>query len=140
MYYYKYTVEGMNIILVNLLAFVLLSLLFGYIPALKATVGSMAVFLMSLLSIVPLAYYIGMAISSISAQSTFAVGAVLNATFGSIVELILYFTALTSSADLGGLVCQTALDSCKSFHPLILPVLLCAITSFVNGCRRSKLH
>ena len=35
-----------------------------------------------------------MSIANISAQSTFAVGAVLNATFGSIVELILYYVAL----------------------------------------------
>ena len=31
MYYYKYTVEGMNIVLVNLLAFVILSILCGYV-------------------------------------------------------------------------------------------------------------
>ena len=31
---------------------------------------------------------------SISAQSNFAIGAVLNATFGSVVEIILYISAL----------------------------------------------
>jgi Ca2+:H+ antiporter len=51
-------------------------------------------FITALMSIVPLAYYIGMAVSSISAQSTFAVGAVLNATFGSMIELILYCSAI----------------------------------------------
>eukprot|EP00039_Didymoeca_costata_P025075 m.12250 g.12250 ORF g.12250 m.12250 type:complete len:737 (-) comp4622_c0_seq2:734-2944(-) len=93
-YYYKYTVEGLNIVLVNLMAFVILSLLFGYIPVLKAMIGPGPIFFMSSLSVIPLAYYIGMAIANISAQSTFAVGAVLNATFGSIVELILYYVAL----------------------------------------------
>eukprot|EP00051_Salpingoeca_urceolata_P017462 m.237849 g.237849 ORF g.237849 m.237849 type:complete len:857 (+) comp18961_c1_seq1:198-2768(+) len=93
-FYYKYSLAGMNIVLVNLLAFVILSICFGYIPFLRSLVDSSTIFIMSLLSIIPLAYYIGMAISSISAQSTYAVGAVLNATFGSIVELLLYFTAL----------------------------------------------
>ena len=51
-------------------------------------------FTTALLSVIPLAYYIGMAVSSISAQSTFAVGAVLNATFGSMIELILYCGAI----------------------------------------------
>ncbi|CAI9550036.1 unnamed protein product [Staurois parvus] len=46
----------------------------------------------------PLSYYIGMAIASISAQSNFALGAVVNATFGSIIELTFYITALIKGA------------------------------------------
>ena len=50
---------------------------------------------MSLLSIVPLSYYIGTAISSLSAQlGSFALGAVLNASFGSFIELMVYFAAI----------------------------------------------
>eukprot|EP00058_Branchiostoma_floridae_P028274 XP_002613765.1 hypothetical protein BRAFLDRAFT_84521 [Branchiostoma floridae] len=56
-------------------------------------------FVLSLLAIIPLAYYIGLAIASIAAQSNFAVGAVLNATFGSVVELTLYITALVKGAE-----------------------------------------
>lgn len=91
-YYYKYTIEGMNICLVNLMAFVVLAIFFGYIDHLESTAGTELVFTLSLLSVIPLAYYIGMSIANISAQSNFAVGAVLNATFGSVVELILYVT------------------------------------------------
>ena len=93
-YYYKYTIEGMNIVLVNLLVFVILSLMFGMIPAMRDSVSPITIFIMASLSVIPLAYYIGMAIANISAQSNFAVGAILNATFGSIVEIILYFFAL----------------------------------------------
>jgi len=93
-YYYKYTIEGMNICLVNLMAFVVLAIFLGYIDHLEGTAGKETVFVISLLSVIPLAYYIGMSIANISAQSNFAVGAVLNATFGSIVELILYYQAL----------------------------------------------
>ncbi|KAM6306967.1 uncharacterized protein O3Q21_013069 [Podargus strigoides] len=53
-----------------------------------------ATFTLALLSIMPLSYYIGMAIASIYAQSNFAVGVVVNATFGSITELTFYITAL----------------------------------------------
>jgi Ca2+:H+ antiporter len=53
------------------------------------------IFVCSLLSVVPLAYFIGTAVSSITAQTgSLAVGAVINATFGSIVEITLYALAL----------------------------------------------
>ncbi len=49
-------------------------------------------FAIAVVSVVPVAFYIGAAIECISVQSTFAVGAVLNATFGSCLELIIYYT------------------------------------------------
>lgn len=106
-YYYKYSVFGMNIILINLLPFVLISLFVGYViphitpneveapPAVRT--------ILTLISAVPLTYYIGSAVSSLSAQATPAVGAVLNATFGSIVDLIVYFLAIAKGS-LDGLV------------------------------------
>jgi len=48
-----------------------------------------------LLSVIPLSYFIGMAVASISAQSSIGMGAVINATFGSIIEILLYAFALT---------------------------------------------
>ena len=84
----------MNIILVNLLPFVGLTIVFGYAPEFKENVSPYALFAMALVSIIPLAYYIGKAIASISAQSTYAVGATLNATFGSVVEIIIYVLLL----------------------------------------------
>ncbi|GFR88129.1 low affinity vacuolar monovalent cation/H(+) antiporter [Elysia marginata] len=56
---------------------------------------------LSVLAIIPLTYYIGMAITSISAQSSFAVGAILNATFGSMVEVILFIIMLKKGKDSG---------------------------------------
>jgi len=95
-FYYKYSVWGMNVVLVNLLPFVVLALFFAYfpylVPALKLPDGLM--FTLCLFSVIPLSYFIGLALSSLSAQTSFAVGAVLNATFGSIIELILYFSAI----------------------------------------------
>ncbi|NXA13838.1 VNX1 protein, partial [Sapayoa aenigma] len=93
-YYYKYTVDGINVFAVNLLPLVLVTLVLGYVDSHNHLSSSTVKFALALLSITPLSYYIGMAIASISAQSTFAVGAVVNATFGSITELTFYISAL----------------------------------------------
>lgn len=66
----------------------------GYVDKSNQFVSSEVKFATAVSSIIPLSYYIGMGIASISAQSNFAVGAVVNATFGSITELTFYITAL----------------------------------------------
>ncbi|KAI9006638.1 Sodium/calcium exchanger protein-domain-containing protein [Phycomyces nitens] len=96
--YYKYTYDGINIIFINLLSLVFFVIFDEYV--LKehwpdATVTSPSVvFALSLGSVIPLSYFIGMGVSSVSAQSSMGVGAVINATFGSIIEIILYAVAL----------------------------------------------
>nr|XP_020858032.1 putative cation exchanger C521.04c [Phascolarctos cinereus] len=100
-YYYKYTVDGVNVFALNLLPLVLVTIFLGYVDSQNQYTGSLAKFTLSLLSVIPLSYFIGMAIASISAQSTFAAGAVVNATFGSIVELTFYITALIKGAQEG---------------------------------------
>ena len=109
--YYKYTVGGVNIIFINLLPLVFFTIIdaFLLLPAAEraehrghilhpfiAFVTSQAlIFVLSLASVIPLSYFIGMAVASISAQSSIGMGAVINATFGSIIEIILYAIALT---------------------------------------------
>ncbi|KAK2459646.1 hypothetical protein APHAL10511_008291 [Amanita phalloides] len=109
--YYKYTVGGVNIIFVNLLPVVFLVIFDGFVllrmaedleqkgkhvPFFLSVVTSKGlIFVASLLSVIPLSYFIGMAVASISAQSSIGMGAVINATFGSIIEIILYAIALT---------------------------------------------
>jgi Ca2+:H+ antiporter len=98
--YLKYTYDGINIIFINLLSVVIFVMVDKYIliDILKLETfftDEGFLFLVCIVSTIPLAYFIGMAVSSISAQSSLALGAVVNATFGSIVELILYAIALT---------------------------------------------
>ena len=109
--YYKYTVGGVNILFINLLPIVFFVIFDGFVllpmverlehegkhvPALLSAIASEGtIFLLSLLSVIPLSYFIGMAVASISAQSSIGMGAVINATFGSIIEIILYGIALT---------------------------------------------
>ncbi|XP_024145663.1 cation/H+ exchanger protein 1 isoform X3 [Oryzias melastigma] len=94
MYYYKYTIQGINIFALNLLPLVFMTLIVGYTDHDHAYLNSETMFAIAITSIIPLSYYIGMGIASISAQSNFAVGAVVNATFGSITEITFYITAL----------------------------------------------
>ncbi|XP_035530774.1 cation/H+ exchanger protein 1 isoform X2 [Morone saxatilis] len=93
-YYYKYTVQGINIFALNLLPLVVITLIIGYTDREHNYFNAETMFATAITSIIPLSYFIGMGIASISAQSNFAVGAVVNATFGSITEITFYITAL----------------------------------------------
>lgn len=99
LHYYKFTLGGTNIFFINLLTVVAFVILDYYI--LKEGLGwdtwyTDPLFLFSgcLFSIIPLAYFIGQAVASISAQSSMGVGAVINAFFSTIVEIFLYCVAL----------------------------------------------
>ncbi|ORZ13084.1 hypothetical protein BCR42DRAFT_330822 [Absidia repens] len=96
--YYKYTYDGINIIFINLIPLVFFVILDDfvikrYIPD-SFICAPFLVFSLSLASVIPLSYFIGMGVSSISAQSSMGVAAAINATFGSIIEIILYSVAL----------------------------------------------
>lgn len=98
-HYYKYTIDGTNIFFINLLAAVVY-VIFDYF-VLKERLhwnswytDSTFLFCACLFSIIPLAYFIGQAVASISAQSSMGVGAVINAFFSTVVEIFLYCVAL----------------------------------------------
>ncbi|KAJ3032472.1 hypothetical protein HDV00_007458 [Rhizophlyctis rosea] len=115
--YYKYTIDGVNIILFNLL-FVTFFCLFDFyvlkplFPSAFIT-STGVIFTLSLLATVPLAYFIGMGVAAITTSTgNLALGAVINATFGSIIEILLYCLALlegkwkiVEGAIIGSLLC-----------------------------------
>ncbi|MCJ1356968.1 MAG: hypothetical protein MMC33_006964 [Icmadophila ericetorum] len=97
--YWKYTIDGTNIFLINLIGVVLFAI-FDY-WVLDVALGVKIwlthpgfVFALALFSIIPLAYFIGQAVASISAQSSMGLGAAINAFFSTIVEVFLYCVAL----------------------------------------------
>lgn len=139
--YYKYTVGGVNIFFINLLslvffvifdAFVLLPLSeerdLGWL--LNALANRIVIFVLSLASVIPLSYFIGMAVASISAQSSIGMGAVINATFGSIIEIVLYSIALMDGK--GRLVEGSIVGS------LLAGVLVMPGISMISGAVRRK--
>lgn len=97
--YWKYTVDGTNIFLINFLA-VVAFVIFDYffireVLGIETWITSPALlFILGLISIIPLAYFIGQAVASISAQSSMGLGAVINAFFSTVVEVFLYCVAL----------------------------------------------
>lgn len=97
--YWKYTVDGTNIFLINLIGVVLFAIFDYWILGVALGLQSWIVhpglvFALALFSIIPLAYFIGQAVASISAQSTMGVGAAINAFFSTVVEVFLYCVAL----------------------------------------------
>jgi Ca2+:H+ antiporter len=97
--YWKYTVDGTNIFLINLMAVVLFVIvdyvvLRGVMELQLPITHPGFLFVAALFSIIPLAYFIGQAVASISAQSSMGLGAAINAFFSTLVEVFLYCVAL----------------------------------------------
>lgn len=97
--YWKYTIDGTNIFLVNMMAIVIFVIfdwivLEGVFEIHNFFTSPAFLFVTGLLSIIPLAYFIGQAVASISAQSSMGFGAAINAFFSTIVEVFLYCVAL----------------------------------------------
>lgn len=102
LHYYKYTIDGTNIFFINLLLVVVFVILDYFL--LKESLhwdtwytDASFLFCGCLFSIIPLAYFIGQAVASISAQSSMGLGAVINAFFSTVVEIFLYCVALSQS-------------------------------------------
>ncbi|KDN52055.1 hypothetical protein K437DRAFT_254605 [Tilletiaria anomala UBC 951] len=139
--YYKYTVGGVNILFVNTIPLVFFTIfdfffLEPYVEhhhatGLLALIASQGViFMMALGSVIPLSYFIGMAVASISAQSSIGMGAVINATFGSIIEIILYSIALTQN--------KAKLVEGSIIGSILAGVLLMPGLSMCSGATRRK--
>ncbi|GJJ70098.1 Ca2+:H+ antiporter [Entomortierella parvispora] len=133
--YYKYTYDGTNIIFINLMPVVLFTILDDYVLTHFLGHDSIltkpaVIFSLGLTSVIPLSYFIGMAVSSISAQSSLGMGAVINATFGSIIEIILYSVALTQGK---GLITEGALIGSFLAGLLLMPGL-----SMMSGAVKKK--
>lgn len=140
--YYKYTVGGVNILFVNTLPFVGFTIvdfffLKPYVERHHIHLGFLAwvssqsvIFFCALGSVIPLSYFIGMAVASISAQSSIGMGAVINATFGSIIEIILYAIALTQK--------KARLVEGSIIGSILAGVLLMPGLSMCSGATRRK--
>ncbi|TQV94275.1 hypothetical protein V2A60_002686 [Cordyceps javanica] len=97
--YWKYTIDGTNIFLINLMAVVFFvifdwAVLDRVLHLNTFITGPAFLFIAGLVSIIPLAYFIGQAVASISAQSSMGLGAAINAFFATVVEVFLYCVAL----------------------------------------------
>ncbi|KAJ8606852.1 hypothetical protein MRB53_040662 [Persea americana] len=140
--YYKYTVGGVNILFINTLPFVFFTIFdFFFVEPyvhkhhlhkgfLTIISSQQTMFVFALGSVIPLSYFIGMAVASISAQSSIGMGAVINATFGSIIEIILYAIALTQH--------KARLVEGSIIGSILAGVLLMPGISMCSGATRRK--
>ena len=139
--YYKYTIDGINIIFIDLLPIVFAVIFINFFvrrpedqPPHTGILGflsaRMTLFVASLLSVIPLSYFIGMAVASISAQSSIGMGSVINATFGSLIELFLYSFALANA--------KADLVEGSIIGSLLAGVLLMPGVSMIGGAVRRK--
>ncbi|GAA5871859.1 hypothetical protein JCM16303_000900 [Sporobolomyces ruberrimus] len=139
--YYKYTLDGVNIWFVNLMSLVFFVIFDFFILEtyalrhhsggfLKIITGQGFIFFTALLGVIPLSYFIGMAVASISAQSSIGTGAFINASFGSAIEILLYSIALTQSK--GELVEGSIVGS------ILAGVLLMPGLSMIGGAFKRK--
>ncbi|GAA5842238.1 hypothetical protein JCM3766R1_005078 [Sporobolomyces carnicolor] len=139
--YYKYTLDGVNIWFVNLMSLVFFVIFDFFVlepyaikhhsrGLLKLITGQAFIFFTALLGVIPLSYFIGMAVASISAQSSIGTGAFINASFGSAIEILLYSIALTQSK--GELVEGSIVGS------ILAGVLLMPGLSMIGGAFKRK--
>lgn len=84
--YFNYDVAGVSVVIVNSSAFPLITLSLALLRK-----DPSVLFISAVLSIIPCSYFIGAAITTITnLTGNLALGGLLNATFGSIVELLIY--------------------------------------------------
>ncbi|CCE66309.1 hypothetical protein TPHA_0P01510 [Tetrapisispora phaffii CBS 4417] len=122
-YYTKFTYNGINIIISNLLCFAVLTIsnyyiLYRYFNIENFITDPILFFIMCLVSMIPLSFYIGQSIVSISAKSSIGLSAVINAFFSSIVEILMYCIALNHHE---GLIVEGAIIGSILGSILLLP-------------------
>ncbi|KAL6951049.1 hypothetical protein ACO0QE_000341 [Hanseniaspora vineae] len=126
LHYYKYTVDGTNVIVMNLIALVLFTIFDFFVlkpiwgPYNSFIVQDNVIFILCLISTIPLAFYIGQGVASISAQTSMGLGAVINAFFSTIVEIFLYCVSLKQKK---GLIVEGSLIGSILAGVLLLPGL-----------------
>jgi len=78
----------------DMISLVIVALVLGWIVPESQRPPDLVIFIVDCVSVIPIAYFIGMAVSSVAAQSNYLVGAVLTVTFGSIIDIIIYVLAI----------------------------------------------
>ena len=94
-FYFKFTLFGFEVVYLNFIPFVVLSLIVGFGDMgttflADPILGS----ILSLLGAMPCAYFIGVCVDDLSKHLGIVLGAILNSFFITIVELILYYFSL----------------------------------------------
>jgi len=99
--YFEYEFKGVNIVFLNLIPVVLaraIMIVVHIVEPYDQGGNNLALFFIDLLCSIPITFYIGTSIASIAIQTNYTIGAILNASFGSITELLLFSFAIKKGA------------------------------------------
>jgi Ca2+:H+ antiporter len=99
--YFEYEFKGVNIVFLNLIPIVLTRALMIVVHIFyhyDQGDNPILLFFIDLLCSIPITFYIGTSIASIAIQTNYTIGAILNASFGSITELLLFSFAIRKGA------------------------------------------
>jgi len=96
--YFEYEFKGVNIVFLNLIPVVVARAIMIVVHMFYHfhLFDTITQFFLDLLCSIPITFYIGTSIASIAIQTNYTIGAILNASFGSITELMLFTFAIRS--------------------------------------------
>lgn len=118
-YYFKFTVYGFEVIYLNFIPFIFLSLLVGFINFGHTGLGDPILgSLFSLFGACPAAYFIGVCVDDLSKTLGIIIGSILCSVFLALIELILYYFSLkTGLVD----ITRAAITGAFLMNLLIIP-------------------
>lgn len=93
-FYFKFSIFSFEVVYLNLCPFILIALACGFLAKSGFMADPMFGTVMAIIGAVPCAYLIGICVDDLSHQLGLVLGAILNSTFLTIVELILYYFSL----------------------------------------------
>eukprot|EP01126_Amoeba_proteus_P036519 TRINITY_DN3728_c0_g1_i6.p1 TRINITY_DN3728_c0_g1~~TRINITY_DN3728_c0_g1_i6.p1 ORF type:complete len:280 (+),score=42.71 TRINITY_DN3728_c0_g1_i6:937-1776(+) len=98
--YTTYSLYGINIFFLNAIPVVVIRTLLLIVSLItgKHYMSPIVSFFFDLVCAVPITFFIGLSISCITIQTNYMIGALLNASFGSLTELILFSLAMRKGA------------------------------------------
>ncbi|EAY21922.1 Sodium/calcium exchanger protein [Trichomonas vaginalis G3] len=118
-YYFKFTVYGFEVIYLNFIPFVFLSLLVGFVNFGHTGLGDPILgSVFALFGAMPAAYFIGVCVDDLSKTLGIIIGSILCSVFLALIELILYYFSLkTGMVD----ITRAAITGAFLMNLLIIP-------------------
>ncbi|OHT12081.1 Sodium/calcium exchanger protein [Tritrichomonas foetus] len=118
-FYFKFTLFSFEVVYINLTPFILMALICGFVAPKNSFINNpMFGTVMAIIGAVPCAYMIGICVDDLSHQFGLVLGAILNSTFLTIVELILYYFSLVKGLED---VVRSAVTGAFLMNLLIIP-------------------
>lgn len=132
--YFKYSVMDFEIIYLNLFPFIILAFYLGYLAPEDSPIAQpISGAFISIIATIPCMYVIGVCTEILSRRCGLVLGALINAIFTGLVEIILFFFSLRK--DLGDVV-RAAVTGAFLMNLLVIP----GLSMFAAGIKWTEVH